>query len=230
MSLKRIAVLCTVALGAVALAGGGYTAAQSHGSSTTLISSPAAGTPGQAYGGASTSQLSQAALANIANAYQAPGCSANSTATTAGTTITVKVLGTPTPTGTVTLTGYDGTKIKSLTNGTASHTYPAGVVGQTINYSYGGNGTYSGCSGSADMKATPNCDVTRDKKVVTISISGSAGTASGGVTFPANGSDPVLTVNQTTGTATRTYGSSPGSTTVTYAGSTTYLGCSGTSS
>ena len=69
MSFKRIAVLSTVAVGALALVGGGYAAAQSGGSTTTLITSPAAGTPSQAYRGATTSELSQQGLAAIALAY-----------------------------------------------------------------------------------------------------------------------------------------------------------------
>ena len=181
MSIKRIALISAVAVTAMALVGGGYAAAQNTGESTTLITTPGPETTSQAYRGATTSELSQPGVQALAGAYSA-GCSA----TTSGTTIDVTVTGSPgTPQGTVTLTGYDGTKTKTLSGGQTSHTYPAGVAGQTITFTYGGGGGYPGCSGSiAFAKATPTCNLARTRaRDADYDSRGGAGTPTGNVRF-----------------------------------------------
>ena len=150
MSFKRIAAIGAGAVGALALVGGGYAAAQSNGPSTTLITNSAAGTTSQAYGGATTSQLSQPGIQMIATGY-ANGCPAE----VSGTTITVTVTGTQgTPTGSVTFNGHGNSRNVGLNgNGEAITTYPNGAKGNTISYNYVGTGTYSGstCSGSIQI-------------------------------------------------------------------------------
>jgi hypothetical protein len=151
MSFKRIAVLAAVAIGATALVGGGYAAAQDHGPGTTLITSPKVGTPSQAYRGATTTRLSSAGVQALAGSY-----SASCSATTSGTTITVTVSGTEgTPTGIVSFRGHQGPRTSSLSGGMASFTYNRGVAGKTITFSYGGDDTSPGCSGSIAFPKKP---------------------------------------------------------------------------
>ena len=171
MSLKRIVIAGAVAVSAVALVGGGYAAAQNNDPSTTLITSSAAETTGQAYRDATTSQLTQPGVQTLAASYAA-SCSA----TTSGTTITVTVSGSQgTPTGTVTFTGYDGTKRVArrwpgqlhlqLRRGRADHQLQLRRQRHLQRL----------LGSKAFAKATPTCTVTRSSKTVTISVSGSAG-------------------------------------------------------
>ena len=232
MSIKRIALISAVAVTAMALVGGGYAAAQNTGESTTLITTPGPETTSQAYRGATTSELTEQQAAQAAAAYPA-GCGSAATTNAAGTKITVTVTGSPAPTGSVTLSGYGTPQTVPLVGGQASYTYSnSGVVGETIDWNYPGNGTYGSCSGSIDMKATPTCLTTRDKKVLKITVSGPSGVAAptGAVTFALHGSDPAAGGSLTTidgkGVASRTYSDDPKKTEVTYFGDDRYIGCS----
>ena len=234
MSFKRIAVLCTAALGAVALVGGGYAAAQTGDSPTTLISSPSSSSTEQPYNSGTASTLNRTGVALLAASYQA-GCgtvSANNTTVT----VTITGAGAGTPTGSVTFGGHAGSGTNPATlnsEGKASYTYNATVAGQTITFDYGGDPNYFGCSGTYTFaKATPtSCDVTRNpnKKVLTMTVVGSAGTPTGSVRFFDNADGTTTYVDRPapSGTASRDYGiNAPGTVKVTYLGNDTYDQCS----
>ena len=234
MSFKRVAVLGAVAVSALALAGGGYAAAQTGESPTTLISSPSSSSTEQPYKSGTASTLNRGGVTLLSASYQA-GCgtvSANNTTVT----VTITGAGAGTPTGSVTFGGHPGTGTNPATlnsAGKASYTYNATVAGQTITFDYSGDENYFGCSGTyAFAKATPaSCNVTRsaNKKVLTMTVAGSAGTPTGTVRFFDNaaGTGTYTDVNFTSGSASRDYGTNaPSTVKVTYLGSTTYNECS----
>ena len=232
MSIKRIALISAVAVTAMALVGGGFAAAQNKGESTTLITTPGPETTSQAYRGATTSELSQPGVDQLAAAYAAD---CNADPGTSGTTFTLTVTGSPTRTGQVTFSGYGDPVVTSLSGGQASHTYPPAAAGKTISYEYEGDGASSGygCSGGAPFeKATPtSCNVTRSTngKTLTMTVVGTAGTPTGYVRFPNASGTGFQDIQMLNGSnvVSRTYSpNAPGTITVTYQGNDTYKTCS----
>ena len=241
MSFKRIAVLCTVALGAVALVGGGYAAAQSKGSSTTLITSPAAGTPSQAYGGASTSQLSPAGVQLLADSYNA-----NCSSTVNGSAVTVTVTaagapGAPAPTGNVTFTRQPHRQ-RSQAIGRWVRDARFRVLSQVarpVDTRYPGDGNnYGDCGGSVGVpedRFATTCTVNRAGNDATIVLKRtSTGELLSGqpVTFSKTGTTSETKNTDVNGFQTKGYGSGGAAkgVTVSYDGNATYAPCSGTTS
>ena len=161
MSSKRIAVLGAVAVGAMALVGGGYAAAPSNGSSTTLITSPAAKTTSQTYSGAKTSQLGTAGAQALAASYSA-SCSVQQISPRK---IRITVTGTAgTPTGSATFSmpaikngkGNNAARTQTVqlnSSGVADVSYGTAFVGRLVNVSYSGDSNYQSCSGATTVPA-----------------------------------------------------------------------------
>ena len=161
MSFKRIAVVGAVAVGAMALVGGGYAAAKDNGPSTTLITTFAAGTQSQAYGGATNSQLSPAGVQALSASYPS-SCSVQQISPRKIRITVTGTAGTPTGTATFSMPAVGNGKgnnaartqtVKLNKAGFAEVSYGIAFVGRTVNVSYSGDSNYQGCSGATTVPA-----------------------------------------------------------------------------